>query len=411
METVIQRCAGLDVHEKSVVGHVRVVDENGELLQQHARFGTTVTDLLTLSAWLESYGVTVVGMESTGVYWKPVYYLLESDFECWLLNAQHMHNVPGRKTDVADAAWIAQLVQYGLVRPSFVPPKPIREIRELTRYRKSLTYERGREVQRLQKVLEDAGLKLTSVVTDITGKSARSMLEALLIGTHDPEILADLAKGRLRKKLPELRKALEGWFSQTHRRVVRELLAHIDYIDQAIERLNQDIEEATAPFSRFVQLLDTIPGMNQRIAETVISEIGVDMERFGSERHLSSWAGICPGNNESAGKHFSGHTRKGPRWLKGALTEAAHAASRMKRTYFSSMYARLKSRRGHRRAIIAVAHALLVTAYYVILREQSYAELGADYFERRQETEHHKDRLVRQLQRLGYEVTVAPAAA
>lgn len=411
METLVRRCAGLDVHQSSVVACVRIIDQNGELQQCLEKFGTRVSDLLALSDWLESYQVSLVGMESTGVYWKPVYYILEANFECWLLNAQHMHNVPGRKTDMADAAWIAQLVQHGLVRPSFVPPKPIRELRELTRYRKSLTYERGREVQRLQKVLEDAGVKLADVVTDITGKSARAMLEALVEGVHDSATLSGLAKGRLRRKLPELRAALEGWFSPTHRIVVRELLAHLDYLDDAVERLSGEIEKQTAPFTLTIAHLDTIPGVNERIAQIIVAETGGDMQRFRSERELSSWAGLCPGNNESAGKHFSGRTRNGSKWLKTALTEAAHAAIRMKGTYFSALYGRLKSRRGHRKAIIAVAHAILVTAYYVMFRQQSYVELGADYFERRQETEFHKKRLIHQLERLGYEVSLCPKAA
>lgn len=411
METLIRRCAGLDVHRTLIVGCVRVIDENGELHQYQEKFETTVSDLLLLSDWLSSHQVSTVGVESTGVYWKPPYYLLESEFECWLLNAQHLHNVPGRKTDMADAAWIAQLVQHGLVRPSFVPPKAIRELRDLTRYRKSLTYERGRDVQRLQKVLEDDGIKLANVATDITGKSSRAILQALLKGTFDPEQLCELAKNRLRKKRPQLRAALEGWFSPTHRVIVREILAHIDYLDNAVQRLTREIEERLAPFAPKVEQLDTIPGVTQRIAQIIVAEIGLDMERFPSENHLASWAGLCPGNNESAGKHLSGRTRKGSVWLKSALVEAAQAAVRMKHTYFGAQYARLKSRRGHRRAIIAVAHALLVTAYYVILREQIYAELGADYFEKRHGVEHHKNRLIRQLEQLGYEVSVHPSAA
>lgn len=406
METVVRRCAGLDVHKELVVACVRLIDENGEPQQHLAKFGTTIGDLVALSDWLASYGVTLLGMESTGVYWKPVYYILESGFECWLLNAQHMHNVPGRKTDMADAAWIAQLVQHGLVRPSFVPPKPIRELRELTRYRKSLTHERGREVQRLQKVLEDAGIKLSNVATDVTGKSARAMLDALVHGTHDPDVLADLALGRLRKKLPALRKALQGWFSPTHRVVVRELLAHLDYIDEAVVRLNGEIESVTRPFAGAIERLDTIPGINRRIAEIIVAEIGIDMGRFRSEKQLSSWAGLCPGNNESAGKHFSGRTRKGSKWLRTALTEAAHAAARMKRTYLCSQYGRLKARRGHGKAIFAVAHSILEIAYFVLLREQSYLELGADHFLKRHSAEVQKQRLVHQLEHLGYEVIV-----
>ena len=311
METLIRRCAGLDVHKATVVACVRVIDENGELLSFTQSFGTTTSDLLKLNDWLMSYAVTIVGMESTGVYWKAVYTLLETEFECWLLNAQHLRNVPGRKTDVADAAWIAQLVAHGLVRSSFVPPKEIRELRELTRYRKSMIQERSREAQRLHKTLEGAGIKISSVASDILGVSGRAMLQALIAGTHDPDVLAELARGRLRKKLPALRKALAGWFSPTHRVLVSELLAHLEYLDESIERLSDDIGAMIAPFSAAIDLLDTIPGINRRTAEVVLAEIGPDMSRFSSSAHLASWAGMCPGNNESAGKHFSGRTRKG----------------------------------------------------------------------------------------------------
>jgi transposase len=298
-------------------------------------------------------------LESTGVYWKPVYLLLETEFECWLLNAQHLRNVPGRKTDVADAAWIAQLVAHGLVRPSFVPPKEIRELRELTRYRKALIQERTREAQRLHKTLEGSGIKLSSVATDILGVSGRAMLDALIAGTHDPDILADLARGKLRKKLPALRKALTGWFSPLHRILVGEMLAHLEYLDESIERLSDDIATMIVPFSRAIDVLDTIPGVNRRTAEVLVAEIGVDMRRFPSAGHLASWAGMCPGNNESAGKHFSGKARKGSKWLRVALVESAEAAHRTKGTYLASHYARIKGRHGHKKAIFAVAHTIL----------------------------------------------------
>ncbi len=332
METLIRRCAGLDVHKASVVASVRVIDENGGLVLVTHTFGTTTGDLLKLNDWLTSYAVTVVGMESTGVYWKPVYTLLEADFECWLLNAQHLRNVPGRKTDVADAAWIAQLVAHGLVRSSFVPPKPIRELRELTRYRKAVIQERSREAQRLHKTLEGAGIKLANVATDILGVSGQAMLQALVGGTHDPDVLAELARGKLRKKIPDLRKALTGWFSPTHRVIVGEIFAHLEYLDESIERLGNDIGSMIAPFAEAIDLLDTIPGVNRRTAEVVVAEIGPDMSQFGSPERLSSWAGICPGNNESAGKRFSGKTRKGSSWLRIALVEAANAASKTKGT-------------------------------------------------------------------------------
>jgi len=411
METIIRRCAGLDVHKASVVACVRVVDENGELQLQIQSFGTTTSDLLKLNDWLTSFAVTVVGMESTGVYWKPVYALLENDFECWLLNAQHLRNVPGRKTDVADAAWIAQLVAHGLVRSSFVPPKEIRDLRELTRYRKSVIQERSREAQRLHKTLEGAGIKLSCVASDVLGVSGRAMLQGLIDGTHDPDVLAELARGRLRKKLPALRKALMGWFSPTHRILVGELLSHLEYLDESIERLSDDIAAMIAPFARAIDLLDTIPGVNRRTAEVLVAECGPDMNRFGSPRRLASWASICPGNNESAGKHFSGKTRKGSKWLRTALVESAQAAARTKHTYLAAQYARIKGRHGHNKAIVAVAHSILVIAYHLLERGKPYDELGGDYFIERQNKDAYQRRLVTQLQRMGYEVALTEKAA
>jgi transposase len=411
VETLIRRCAGLDVHKASVVACIRVIDENGELLLRTQTFGTTTSDLLSLNDWLMSYAVTIVGMESTGVYWKPVYTLLETEFECWLLNAQHLHNVPGRKTDVADAAWIAQLVAHGLVRPSFVPPKEIRELRELTRYRKTVIQDRSREAQRLHKTLESAGIKLANVATDILGVSGRDMLQGLIAGTHDPDLLAELARGRLRKKLPALRKALVGWFSPTHRVLVGELLAHLEYLDESIERLSDDITAMIAPFAAAIDLLDTIPGVNRRTAEVILAEIGPDMSRFPSSGNLTSWAGLCPGNNESAGKRFSGKTRKGSKWLRVALVESAQAAARSKGTYLASQYARIKGRHGHNKAIIAVAHSILVIAYHILQRGQPYNELGGDYFIERQQKDAYQRRLVKQLERMGYAVNLTERAA
>ena len=411
METLIRRCAGLDVHKASVVACVRVIDENGELLSFTQSFGTTVSDLLKLNDWLASYAVTLVGMESTGVYWKPVYTLLEAEFECWLLNAQHLRNVPGRKTDVADAAWIAQLVAHGLVRPSFVPPKEIRELREVTRYRKTVIQERSREAQRLHKTLEGSGIKLSCVATDILGVSGRDMLQGLIAGTHDPDVLADLARGRLRKKLPALREALMGWFSPTHRILVSELLAHIEYLDESIERLSGDVAKMIAPFAAAIDLLDTIPGVDRRNAEVILSEIGPDMSRFPSSGNLASWAAMCPGNNESAGKRFSGKTRKGSKWLRVALVESAQAAAHTKGTYLAAQYARIKGRHGHKKAIVAVAHSILVIAYHVLQRGQPYNELGGDYFIERQNKDAYQRRLVKQLQRMGYEVALTTHAA
>jgi len=392
---------------------VRVPGEGGTRQQQTRTFRTTTAGLVVLRDWLASFGVTVVGMESTGVSWKPCDWLLEDDVEVWLLNARHLRNVPGRKTDVADAAWICQLVEHGLVRPSFVPPKPIRELRDLTRYRKALVQERTREAQRLHLLVEDAGIKLSSVASDTLGVAGRLLLEALTHGTHDPEVLADLAKGQLRKKLPALREALQGRLGAHHALLLAEMLARIDHLDETICRLSQEVARRRAPFSPLLALLKTIPGVSTRVAEVLLAEIGTDMGRFPTAGHLASWAGLCPGTGESAGKHFSGQTRKGSRWLRMALVEAAKAASPTKGTYLAAQYARLKRRRGHKRATIAVAHAILVIAYYLLLleREEPYADLGADYFLDRRSSDAYKNRLVRQLERLGHKVTLEPADA
>jgi transposase len=411
MELLIECCAGLDVHKASVTATVRIPDQVGGRLQQTRSFRATTAGLVLLGDWLASFGVTVVGMESTGVYWRPVYYLLEDDFQCWLLNAAHLRNVPGRKTDVADSVWICQLVEHGLVRPSFVPPKPIRELRDLTRYRKALIQERTREAQRLQKVLEDAGIKLGTVASDVLGASGRAMLDALVSGTHDPAVLAELAKGRLRAKLPALREALEGRFRTHHALLLGELLAHLDYLDEAIDRLSNQVARVVAPFSPLLALLITIPGVSQRTAEVILAEVGTDMGQFPSAGHLASWAGICPGNNESAGKHRAGTTRKGSRWLRVALIEAANAAARGKGTYLASQYARLKGRRGHKKAIVAVAHSILVIAWHLLSTGQPYSDLWADWFLQRHSSEAYRNRLVRQLERMGHKVTLEPADA
>ncbi len=355
MDTLVERCGGLDVHKAQVTATVRI-DERGGQREQHTQtFATTTRGLLALVDWLASWRVTRVGMEATGVYWKPVYYQLEDAFETWLLNAQHLRNVPGRKTDVADSVWIAQLVAHGLVRPSFVPPAPIRELRDLTRYRKSITEERTRAVQRLDKVLQDAGIKLTSVASETLGVSARLMLEALIAGTHDPDVLAELARGRLRAKLPALREALEGHFRTAHHGLmIAQVLAHVDFLDESVATLSARVEEVIAPFSQQVALLTTIPGVGQRTAEAIIAEIGVDMTRFPTAAHLASWAGMCPGNNESAGKRKTGRTRKGDPWLRKALTEAAKAAARSNDTYLSAQYHRLRGRKGPAKATGAV---------------------------------------------------------
>ena len=409
MEQVFERICGLDVHKATIAACVRVPDAKGKRVQYVQTFGTTTADLLALRDWLESHGVTHVAMESTGVYWKPVYYVLEERVTCLLVNAAHVKKVPGRKTDVQDCAWLAQLLEHGLLRGSFVPPAPIRELRDLTRYRKALIQDRTREANRLHKLLEDAGIKLASVATDILGVSGRAMLEALVRGTTDPDVLAELARGKLRSKLPALRQALTGRFRPHHAFLVSQLLAHLDYVDETIATLSQRIEEVIAPFADELARLDTIHGVARRTAEVLIAELGVDMTHFPSDRHLASWAGLCPGNNESAGKHKSGKTRRGNRWLRAALTEAALAAIRTPNSAFTARYRRIMRHRGHKKAVLAVAHAMLVTAYHLLARRTTYQELGANYFDRR-----HAERVARRavalLEQQGYRVTLERAA-
>ena len=408
MEQVIERCCGLDVHKQTVVACVRVPGPDGTRVQQVRTFGTTAAELLTLRDWLEAQAVTQVAMESTGIYWKPIFYVLEEAFTCVLANAAHIAQVPGRKTDVKDCAWIAQLLEHGLIRASFIPPPPVRELRDLTRYRKAVIQDRSRAANRLHKVLEDAGIKLASVATDVLGVSGRAMLTALVEGTTDPGVLADLARGTLRRKLPALRQALAGRFRPHHGFLVGLLLAHLDYLDEAIATLSTQIEAAITPFAAMVTRLDSIPGVSQRTAEVLIAEIGVDMRVFPTAGHLASWAGVCPGNNESAGKHRSGRPRPGNRWLRMTLIEAALAASRTS-TALGARYRRVMRHRGHHKAVIAVAHAMLVIAYHLLSRETTYHELGADYFDRHQ-TDRLRRRAVQTLQRQGYRVTLEPAA-
>jgi transposase len=341
MDVVVERCAGLDVHRDDVVATVRVPGAGRRRWDQQTRtFRATLAGLAALAEWLAEAGVTLVGMEATGVYWKTVFQALEQRFECWLLNAHHLHNVPGRKTDVKDSEWICQLVQHGLVRPSFVPPPEIRRLRDLTRLRKAQINERARSIQRLEKVLQDAGIKLTSVASHTYSKSARAMLEALLSGVTDPEQLAELAKSRMRPKIPQLREALASRFEIEHHGVlVAQLLAHIDTLDAAIQNLNERIDLELAPHAQIVELLCTIPGVQTHAAQVLIAECGLDMSCFPTVRHFASWAGACPGHHESAGRRRSGQTRPGPRWLTDALTEAAKAAARTKGTYLAAHFA------------------------------------------------------------------------
>ncbi|MCA1701301.1 MAG: IS110 family transposase, partial [Actinobacteria bacterium] len=400
METVVERPAALDVHKAQVTACVRMPAGKGR--EQHvAEFKTTVQGLLALRDWLKAHGVTQVAMEASGVYWKPPWAILEDEFECLLVNARHVKQVPGRKTDVSDAAWLCQLLEAGLLRASFVPPKPLRTLRNLTRYRKAQIQERQREANRLHKILEDTGIKLDCVASDILGASGRAMLDALVSGTTDPAVLAELARGKLRRKLPALREALEGRFDHEHGIVVGAILAHIDFLDEQIEGLSAAIEEQIRPFAPAVELLCTIPGVQRRTAEVIVAEVGTDMTVFPTAGQLASWAGLCPGNDESAGKRRSGRSRKGSRWLSIALTESAQANTRTSDTYLAAQYRRLKARRGHRRAIGAVKHSIIVACWHMLTTGEIYRELGGNYFTRL-DPDKQTRRLVAQLERLGH---------
>ena len=410
MDVIVERVAGLDVHKARVTACVRTPSPAGKREERVQEFQTTVAGLLVLRDWLAANGVTQVVMEATGVYWKPVWHVLEDDFELLLVNARHVKQVPGRKTDVSDAAWLCQLAEAGLLRASFVPPKPIRELRQLTRYRKTQIEERKREANRLHKALEDTGIKLDCVATDILGKSGRAMLDALVAGTTDPQVLADLAKGRLRAKIPTLREALVGRFSDHHALIVGAILAHIDFLDEQIERLSEAIEERLRPFEPAVELLRTIPGVERRTAEVIVAEIGTDMSAFPSARHLASWAGQCPGNHESGGKRKSGRTRKGSKWLNQALKQAATSATRTNGSYLQALYRRKRSQLGHGRALGAVKHSMLCACWHMLTTGELYRDLGGDHLARR-DPEHQTKRLVAQLERLGHTVTLTEGAA
>jgi len=405
MRIVHQNVAGLDVHRKVGVAATIVLQADGRWQQTKRTFGTMTADLLQLSDWLLGQGVTHVAMESTGEYWKPIFNILENTFEIILVNAQHLSKVPGRKTDQSDAEWIAELMQYGLLKASFIPPPGQRELRELTRYRTSFVRERSNLVNRVQKVLESANIKLASVAADIMGVSSRAMLEAIITGQASPEEMAELAKGRMREKREALAKALEGRVKAHHRFVLTELLCQIDSLEETITRFDQEIEAYCRPFEAAVALLDTIPGVARQTAEIIVAEIGTDMSRFPTAAHLAAWAGVAPGNHESAGKRRSGKTRKGNQPLEAALTQAAQAASHTKNTYLAAQFHRLAGRRGKKKAIVAVAHSILVIAYYLILRNEPYRELGGNYFDQRN-PEAVTKRLVKRLEKLGYQVSL-----
>lgn len=431
MEVLYSHCAGLDVHKKTVVAFVITLDEQGHKQVATRTFATVTAELLALSDWLSEQGVTQVAMESTGEFWKPVYNLLEGNFELLVVNAQHIKQVPGRKTDVKDAEWIAELLRHGLLRGSFIPPQGQRDLRDLTRQRTNLVQDRATVINRLQKVCEWSNLKLSTVVTDITGVSARSMLEAIVRGQTQPETLADLAKGRLRSKRTELERALNGLVREHHRFLLAQHLVQIDFLDEQIELYDEQIATfmaqrptdppppATPPetqtpgpastpdaltWAEAASLLDTHPGINLRMAEQLLAEIGSDMSRFASDAHVASWAKVCPGNNESAGKRYSSAIGHGNRWLRSALVQVSWAAVKVKNSFHAALYYRLAARRGSKRAIVAVAHHILKSLYHMLKKRQPYRELGSTHF-----AEQRKANLIKQTTRrfaqLGIEVS------
>ena len=410
MDTLYPGCAGIDVHKNNVVVAIRCQEGAAKIHEEVRTFATMTADLLALSDWLAEHAVTHVAMESTGVYWKPVFNILEGRFGVILVNAEHIKQVPGRKTDVKDCQWIAQLLQHGLLKASFVPPEPIRELRDLTRQRAQLIGEKASAINRIQKVLEDANIKLASVATDVLGVSGRDMLEALIAGETDAAKLADLAGVRLREKIPALRRALQVQVTDHHRFLLRMHLDHSAHLEELIGRWSVRIEEKMALFAEAAQRLQTIPGISQRVTEVMVAEMGTKMEQLATADHLASWAGMCAGNNESAGKRGSGRTTKGDRWLRTALVQAAWAASHSRGTYVAAFYRRLVRRRGRKKALIALGHTLLVMVYHVLKRGTTYAELGGDFLDRL-EPERLTRQLVKRLEHLGHKVTLEPCSA
>lgn len=405
MQTLIERGCGLDVHQATVVACLLMVRRDGKVQKQMRTFGTTTRELVGLREWLLSEGCTQVAMESTGVYWKPIYAILEGALEIVVANAQHIKKVPGRKTDVKDAEWIADLLCHGLLRSSFVPPKPIRELRDLMRYRRKLVESQAAERNRLLKVLETANIKLANVATDVFGMSGRLMLRALIAGKATPQEMAELAKGLLRKKIPELGLALEGKLEQHHRFLLELQLQRLEAAEKDLALLEQRIRQMLEPYAAQLALLDEIPGVDWTLAAVIIAELGVDMSVFGSVSQLASWAGVCPGNNESAGKRKSSRIPSGNVYLKSGLVEAANAAARAKGTYLRDKFFRLKARRGYKRAVVAIAHKILVAIYHMLSQQVSYHDLGDLYLDKLNKN-HLTRNLVHRLERLGYAVTL-----
>ena len=444
MKVIYKQVAGLDVHKKTVVAARMRVTEEDRVEWETKTFGTTTPDLLEMHDWLSEWELTHVAMESTGDYWKPVFNILEDSFEVWLVNAEHVKHVSGRKTDVKDSEWLAELMLHGLLKPSFIPPKPQRALRELTRYRTRLVEERARVVNRVQKLLEGANIKLSSVASNIMGVSARAMLEEIMAGQTDVELIADLARGQMRSKIPELEKALTGIVQPHHRFVLAQQLDHIDFLDEKVETLSLRIEqqletmnwpdepsppdagegaeEGTAvadeselpvTWNAAVALLDTIPGVNRRVAEVMLAEMGLDMSQFPTADHLASWAGLAPGNHQSGGKRYSGRTTNGNKPLASTMVQAAWSAVRIKDTFLKSRFHSLAARRGKKRAIVAVAHSMLVSAWHMLANQQPYQELGGDYFDQRKK-ETKVSYLVRRLEKLtggSVSIELQPAAA
>jgi transposase len=410
MKQQCSRVAGLDVHRDKVVACVRVADGD-KVICHRGSFKTTTPAIADLADWMVDLGVERVVMESTGVYWKPVYYPLEGLFsELWLCNAAHVKNVPGRKTDTTDAEWLADVAAHGMVRPSLVPPLEIRALREITRYRKTQVQARTREVQRMDKLLQDAGIKLRSVASKVLTKSTRAMIEALIAGERDPAVLASMAMGRMRAKIPELTHALIGRFSSHHGAVARAILDHIDFLDASVSRLDQEVVARLGPFLRAIELLKTIPGIKDGLARTIVAETGADMSRFPTASHFAAWAGVAPANYESAGKRRPAGTRNGSKWLKTALVEAAKSSCRSPDIYLSAQYRRIAARRGHNKATVAVAHSIAIAIWHMLSNDEPYEDLGNDYFLKRRDPDAEARRLVAKLEAMGHKVSLTPAA-
>jgi transposase len=409
MDQIHDRVAGLDVHRDSITACFRRLGPKGGVLREKEQFTTTTAGLRVLSDWLADRQVELVAMEATGVYWKAPYYELERRFTVWLCNARHVKKVPGRKTDLSDAEWLADVAAHGMVRPSFVPPPPIRELRELTRYRKTQVDGRVAEIERLEKVLQDAGIKLTSVASKVVTQSGRAMIEALIAGEQDPAALAELAKGKMRPKIPALIEALTGHFGAHHAVAARQILRHLDFLGETIGSLSEQIDARTVPFEPVYQLLSDVPGLDRLTIDVIVAETGADMARFPTAADLASWSGLCPGNYESAGKRRRVSTTPGNQWLRRAMIEAARAAVRTKGSYFGAQYRQIARRRGPNKAAVAVAHSLIELIWQLLSTGEVFADLGSEYFQARRDPERQARRLVTQLEDLGFTVTITAA--